>query len=394
MGKLDDATFLLGDAAEKLSELDENSVHTCITSPPYFGLRDYHADGQIGLEDSLEEYVQNLADVFSAVHRVLHPTGTVWLNIGDSYAGSGSPGGDFRDGKGGDQYKRSYDRDPVGLKKKDLCMVPSRVAMELQRRGWWLRSEVIWAKAVSHCDDYSGTCMPESATDRPTNSHEKLFLLSKSADYFYDEEAVAEPLADPSRAGSQRGKYEHAQRDVEKANQIRPGQGKTGTSRKLRDVWTFNPASFDGAHFATYPLGLIEPCVKASTSAKGVCSECHAPYVRTTEVVEREVAGGSRSIPKDSRGAYRDRQGQSQHDRDGLTQSEKETTGWEASCDCDAEIEKATVLDPFSGAATTGIAALKHGRKYVGVDVNEEYIELSKKRIREHGQVPTNHSFW
>lgn len=347
MGKLDNATFLHGDATEQLKTLEDNSVHACITSPPYFGLRDYHADGQIGLEDSLSAYIYNLTEVFEEVRRVLHPSGSFWLNIGDSYAGSGGPGGDFRDGKGGDTYKRRYDRNPEGLKKKDLCMVPSRMAIALQDEGWWLRSEVIWAKAVSFNDEYSGTCMPESVTDRPTNSHEKLYLLTKSDDYFYDQEAVAEPLADPSNAGNVRGDSGHSRRDVKGANRIRKGHGKTGSKRKLRDVWTFNPTSYDGAHFATYPMELIEPCVKASTSSHGVCSNCGAPY------------------------------------------DEEEPT-----CDCGAEPEPATVLDPFNGAATTGLAALKHGRRYLGIDVNEDYLEISRNRIKQHEEIPTNHSFW
>jgi DNA modification methylase len=360
MSKLDNATFLTGDATEKLSELDENSIHCVVTSPPYFGLRDYHADGQIGLEEDLEEYIGNLTEVFNQVRRVLHPSGTFWLNIGDSYAGSGGPGGDFRDGKGGDNYGRSYDRDVQGLKKKDLCMVPSRVALRQQSEGWWLRSEIIWAKAISFNDEYTGSCMPESATDRPTNSHEKLYLFSKSRDYFYDEEE---------------------------------GKDLNG-GRKPRDVWTFNPSAFSEEHFATYPLGLVEPCVKAGSSSYGVCSKCGAPYERKTEVVSREVAGGLRDIPEESRGNYTKRQGGSQHDRGGMTQSEKETVGWEPTCNCEASVEPATVLDPFSGAATTGVAALKHGRKYIGIDVNGEYNEMAKKRVREHGDVPANHDFW
>ena len=394
MGKLENAKLRTGGAKEELQKLPEGSVSACITSPPYFGLRDYHADGQIGLEESLEDYIQNLADIFDEVHRVLHSKGTLWLNLGDSYSGSGGPGGDFRDGKGGDVYNRQYDRSPSGLKKKDLCMVPSRVAMDLQRRGWWIRSEVIWAKAISFCDGYTGTCMPQSAEDRPTNSHEKLFLLSKSKDYFYDEEAVAQPIADQSRIGEVRGNSGHSARGEEKVNQINPGQGVMKPTKKLRDVWTFNPASFSSKHFATFPLGLIEPCIKAGSPKKGVCSECGAPFERKTEIVDRKIAGGSRSIPKESRGTYKNNQGQSQHDRNGLTQSKTKTKGFKATCDCGSEPEPATVLDPFSGAATTGIAALKHGRKYIGIDVNEDYNELAKERIRDHKEVPANHTFW
>jgi len=394
MGKLDRATFFHGDAKKQLKNLESNSIHCVITSPPYFGLRDYHADGQIGLEESLNQYINNLCDVLDEVHRVLHPSGTLWLNIGDSYAGSGGPGGDFRDGKGGDTYKRQYNRNPDALKKKDLCMVPSRVAMELQSRGWWLRSEIVWAKAVSFCEGHTGSCMPESAEDRPTNSHEKLFLLSKSKDYFYDGEAVSQPIEDMSRVGEVRGDTGHSRRDTDMANRIGEGSGVMKPTKKLRDVWTFNPAIFTGAHFATYPEGLIEPCVQAGTPEKGVCSECHAPYKRKTETVSRQVGGGASSIPEDSRGAYTERQGDSQHDREGLTESQSQTVGWEPTCDCDAEAERATVLDPFSGAATTGIVALKYGRKYIGIDVNEDYNDMAKERIREHSDVPAHHDFW
>jgi DNA modification methylase len=351
MGKLDYAKFLHGDAKKQLKSIENNSIHSVITSPPYFGLRDYHADGQIGLEENLEHFISNLTEVFNEVRRVLHPSGTFWLNIGDSYAGSGGPGGDFRDGKGGDNYGRSYDRDVQGLKKKDLCMVPARVALRQQSEGWWLRSEIIWAKALSFNDKYSGSCMPESAPDRPTNGHEKLYLFSKSRDYFYDEKAVAEKIEDPSRIGEVRGNTGHSARGEEKVNQIDPNQGVMKPTKKLRDVWTFNPASFTEEHFATYPLGLVEPCVKAGTPAGGVCSDCKTPYKRNEN-------------------------------------------SWKPDCDCDAKVEPATVLDPFSGAATTGIAALKHGRKYIGIDINEDYNELAKDRIREHKEVPANHSFW
>jgi hypothetical protein len=178
------------------------------------------------------------------------------------------------------------------------------------------------------------------------------------------------------------------------ANRIGEGSGVMKPTKKLRDVWTFNPAIFTGAHFATYPEGLIEPCVQAGTPEKGVCSECHAPYERKTETVSRQIGGGARSIPEESRGAYREKQGESQHDREGLTESQSQTVGWEPTCDCDAEAERATVLDPFSGAATTGIVALKYGRKYIGIDVNEDYNDMAKERIREHSDVPAHHDFW
>jgi DNA modification methylase len=269
------------------------------------------------------------------------------------------------------------------------------VALELQSRGWWLRSEIIWAKSISFNEKYSGSCMPESAGDRPTNGHEKFYLLSKSPDYFYDEEAVAEPIADTSRIGEVRGNTGHSARDEEKVNQIDPGQGVMKPTKKLRDVWTFNPASFTDEHFATFPLGLVEPCVKAGTPAHGVCSNCGAPYERETES-DVELRSGSGKAGREPEGKHEGRQETTSGSYDvrmGGTPKTK-TVGWKQACDCDASVKPATVLDPFSGAATTGIAALKHGRKYIGVDVNEDYNELAKKRIREHKDVPANHNFW
>lgn len=238
--------------------------------------------------------------------------------------------------------------------------------------------------------------MPESATDRPTNGHEKIYLLSKSKDYFYDEQAVAQPIADMSRVGEVRGDTGHSRRDVDKANRITEGSGVMTSTKKLRNVWTFNPATFAKEHFATYPVELIEPCIKAGSSSYGVCSECKAPYERVTERVETGHDGseyGKRHVEANAQdGTWENSTLGSSGGSPGT--ANKQTVGWEPTCDCDADVEPTTVLDPFNGAATTGIAALKHGRQYIGIDVNEDYIELSKNRLREHSDVPTEHSFW
>jgi len=396
MGKLDDVKFLKGDAKEKLKEIPDEHIHTCVTSPPYFGLRDYHHDGQIGLEEGLTDYINNLVEVFLEVKRVLHPTGTLWLNIGDSYSGSGGPGGDFRDGKGGDEYGRSYDRNPKGLKGKDLCMVPERVSMALQEEGYYLRSKIIWAKAVSFNDKYSGSCMPESAQDRPTNSHEMFYLFSKFPKYFYDEKAVAEAVHNPSRIGEIRGKHKDSKRDTENANRIMKGGGEIGSTRKLRDVWTINPAQFSEAHFAVFPIELVEPSIKAGTSQYGVCSECGNPYKRVTEENVELCSGLGKSGRKPQEkhknsieshsGDYDIRMG---------PKKTTETVGWEKTCNCEnSKVEKARVLDPFAGSGTTAIASLKHQRKFIGIELNEDYIDLAKKRIKNHDKVPKNHKFW
>lgn len=273
MSNLEKATFLEGDAKEQLQGLPAESAQTAVTSPPYWALRNYGQEGQIGLEQEVDVYIERLCGVLDEVHRVLADDGTLWLNIGDSYAGSGKgpTGGDV----GGEQHyleESVSNLVPEGTKPKDLVGIPWRVATELRERGWYLRSDIIWHKRDP---------MPESVKDRPASSHEHIFLFSKSSKYYYDHEAA-----------------------------------------KGRDVWTVNTASLSEAHFAVYPVGLVEPCVLAGSK-------------------EGEV-----------------------------------------------------VLDPFSGAGTTGIAALKNDREYVGIDINPEYNDLARKRIREHDQVPTNHSWW
>ncbi len=355
--KLENATFLCGDAEDKLSELQSNSVQVCITSPPYWGLRDYGERDQLGLEDSPHEYVKNLTQVFREVKRVLHPSGTFWLNIGDSYNGSGGTGTKPNLRPNQKEHGAPATRFD-GLKPKDKTLVPSRVALALQEDGWWVRQEIIFAKGISFCEDYSGTCMPESVSDRCSTSHEKFYHLSKSKNYFYDIDAVRES-------------YQSKKRDIDRAHVT--GRGKqdystaflgsdqrdksggypfTNGGRNLRSVWTINPSQFKGAHFAVFPLDLVEPPVKAGSPSGGVCTECKIPY--------RKVDGK-----------------------------------WAKRCDCETdETEPATILDPFMGAGTTGIAALKHGRRFVGIDINDEYIEMAKNRIRKHEEVPLSHDWW
>src|SRR3990167_2407264 len=201
-----------GDCREVLRSLDAESVHVVVTSPPYWGLRDYGVAGQLGLEPTPEAYVDSLADVFHEVRRVLRPDGTVWLNLGSTYYGSGGAGGDYNENgirEGQPRYKQRVvdpstkqatnasadfpaphrSRNSGRWKPKDLVPIPWLVALELQRQGWWLRSEIIWAKK---------SAMPESVTDRPTRSHEQVFLLAKSKNYFYDSLAIADPLDRPS----------------------------------------------------------------------------------------------------------------------------------------------------------------------------------------------------
>ena len=333
---LKNVDFLIGDAKEKLQELPADHVQTAITSPPYFGLRDYEKENQIGLEESIDDFVENLCNIINETGRVLRSDGTFWLNMGDTYHTGNIESGD--------------------IKPKDQCLVPHRVAIELQRRGWYVRSTVIW---------YRTTAPPESVKDRPTNAHEYFFLLSQSKKYFYDHFAIKEPM--------------------------KTGAG--GSLKNKRDVWPVPGASFGGDHFAVMPLKLVEDPIKASTSKKGQCADCGAPIKRTIErggVAYKDAGNRKRAEAPGSKIT----KGHNSVFQEGVIQNEK-TSGWEPTCDCDTEeTEPQVVLDPFCGSGTTGIAALKHGRKFVGIDLNEEFVDIAKERIQNHEDVPANHSFW
>ena len=249
-------TIYLGDALETLRHMESESVQCVVTSPPYYGLRDYGVEGQIGLEDTPEAYVAKLVEVFREVKRVLKKDGVVWLNMGDSYASTSPPGGnsgvpkEWQRPSRGESMKAIAKMGP-GLKTKDLLGMPWRVAFALQSDGWWLRQDIIWAK---------NNPMPESVTDRCTKSHEYIFLLSKAATYFYNADAIKEKAvyAGQMRGGSHK-RYE--QNNAAMDNKIYD-------TRNRRDVWTFRVEPFPNAHFATFPMELPETCIKAG-SKKG-----------------------------------------------------------------------------------------------------------------------------
>ncbi len=259
-----------GDVLDVLRAAPDECIQTVVTSPPYWGLRDYGIDGQIGLEQTPDEYVAHLVAVFREVRRVLRSDGTVWLNLGDSYAASGSGGGPGKQSTNVGSVNIPPRSAPPGLKVKDLVGVPWRVALALQADGWYLRSEIIWSK---------NNPMPDSVRDRPVRSHEHVFLLTKSPRYFYDADAVKEPTVS--------------------------GEG----TRSRRTVWTIAIQHFRGAHFATFPEKLVEPCILAG------------------------------SAPGD------------------------------------------VVLDPFAGSGTTGVVALRHKRRFTGIELNPEYAAIAEARI-------------
>jgi DNA modification methylase len=254
--------LLIGDCRERLRELDACSVHTCVTSPPYFGLRDYGVDGQIGLEGTPDAFIAELVAVFREVRRVLRDDGTLWLNLGDSYAsGRGESQGTDPKQSARRFGKRPQDGKLDGLKPKDLIGIPWRAAFALQADGWYLRQDIIWAKPNP---------MPESVRDRCTKAHEYLFLLSKGPRYHFDAEAIAEAAAYPDGAGNKAAYQVEGERPGENAN-LGGSLHKIGArdTRNKRSVWTVGSEPFKGAHFATFPPSLIEPCIIAGCPVGG-----------------------------------------------------------------------------------------------------------------------------
>ena len=263
------------DALCALQELPSESVHCCVTSPPYFALRDYGLDAQIGQEDTPEQYIDRLTAVFSELYRVLRKDGTLWLNIADTYCGTGNKGGyaDPKNPKGRTGQRIARNSRVTGCKQKDLIGIPWLLAFSLREQGWYLRSDIIWQKQNP---------MPESCKDRPTRCYEHIFLLSKEKKYYYDAAAIAEPLA-PTTAE----RYRRARSTNSKYIQEIPGQGKVQglnrprdggyyddalmpTTRNKRDVWLINTVPYKGAHFAAFPPKLAETCILAGCPKGGI----------------------------------------------------------------------------------------------------------------------------
>lgn len=323
------------DCLDGLKKLPDNSIDCCVTSPPYYALRDYGVDGQIGLEETPEEYISKLTEVFMEVYRVLKPEGTLWINIGDSYNGNKKGNTEKNKNK---RVAESNDFEKKlwkGAKPKDLIGIPWMLAFSLRNAGWYLRQDIIWHKPNP---------MPESVTDRCTKSHEYIFLLSKSQKYYFDYEAISEPCADQNRTNYQSGsrsngenkdrndndlgersklwkpRTKNCQYDGQQPNtmHLRREQGlpdKEYTVRNKRDVWSVNVKPDSVAHFATYPEELIVPCILAGCPSGGV------------------------------------------------------------------------VLDPFMGSGTTARVAIKLNRHFVGFELNPEYCKIIEKKIQVSGDL-------
>lgn len=306
-----------GDALSVLKTLESESIQMCVTSPPYYGLRDYGVDGQIGLEDTPDQFIQSLVDVFREVRRVLRDDGTLWVNIGDSYAAQrsgthppaetlagGSHGHTF-DGKNvnrgrKDGYNPTRNASAIGLKHKDLIGIPWMLAFALRDDGWYLRQDIIWHKPNP---------MPESVKDRCTKSHEYIFLLSKSQKYYFDYEAIQEDAIWKSDKRNGEGRIAYDGKRTAKGTMAQQSFVTVTDKRNKRDVWSVCTKPYSGAHFATYPEELILPCILAGSKRGDI------------------------------------------------------------------------VVDPFNGAATTGVVCAKNGRDYIGIELNPEYIKISEDRI-------------
>lgn len=403
---------------EQLRTMPSESVHCVVTSPPYWGLRDYGVPGQLGLEASPYEYIEKIVTGFKELRRVLRSDGTLWLNMGDSYNGQGARAPN-RKANGDFSYRAGGRAIEVGsLKSKDLIGMPWRVAFALQVDGWYLRQDIIWAKP---------NAMPESVSDRCTKSHEYLFLLSKSEVYFYDAEAIKEPCSTNThtRGGGinpkakQSGQHSrmrvdrdprHTRKDqtphLGRAIQsgfaratshgtsvprIRQNESFSGaispglvTHRNKRDVWAIATAPFPEAHFATFPLAIPLTCIQAATSERGCCASCGTPLRR---IVERFDTGIRDKFP-DGWESQAGHHGSFHHKgrEAGKTGQEiwsTRTTGWMQECCRLFNLQPApcVVLDPFAGAGTTGIAARKLERSFIGIELNPEYAQMAIGRI-------------
>ena len=379
--------IMQGNCLDQLKLLDSGSVQTCVTSPPYWGLRDYGNADQLGLEPTPELYVANMVEVFREVKRVLRDDGTVWLNLGDSYAGNCSRASNGGRAGFGNPRETIINRMPEGLKNKDLVGIPWLVAFALRADGWYLRQDIIWHKPNP---------MPESVTDRCTKAHEYIFLLSKSSKYYYDAEAVKEPANYDGRNDTfmkKSGKYESGEFLVNtNANSVHsrgherwPSKDADGNhTRNKRSVWIVSTQPYKEAHFATFPPKLIEPCILAGASHKA-CEVCGAPWERVMEKIPQEP--NSRCKSNKSTEVVTKYRGKKSIETSvfntGILHNTT-TTGWQPTCNCEQNgTGKSIVLDPFAGSGTTLMVAEENGRDSIGIELSEEYCKLIRNRLSE-----------
>lgn len=397
-----------GDARAWAGTLPAQSIQTIVTSPPYYGLRSYlpadHPDKgrELGGEATVGEYVANLVALFAALRPALRDDGTLWINLGDSYANDAKWGG----ATGGKHVGGLHGATGIGREKratgfppKSLIGVPWRVAFALQDDGWVLRSDIVWHKPNP---------MPESVTDRPTRAHEYLFLFSKRPRYFYDAAAIAEPISQasidrisqPNFANQTGGEKDYAngtnparsmRKTLENFAKKQDGHGRRhagfnerydfdnpAPTRNKRDVWSIPTQPYPGSHYAVMPAELVRPCILAGTSARGACAACGAPWRRVVERTE-VVAASHKGSAFDRGKTGVNGLGRVQ---DGERYEARPTGDWEPSCACGvAETVPCLVADPFLGSGTVAAVAIEEGRRWAGCDLDERNAALVAGRI-------------
>lgn len=402
--------ILRGDCMARMKELPDRSVHCIVTSPPYWGLRSYLPRGsegkrfEIGCEPTWQQYVNNLVLVFREARRILRNDGLLFLNLGDCYiTGAGaanSPGGGAQGEKWRGDPTQPNRMPQTGIKPKEVAGLPWRVALALSDDGWYLRQDFIWCKGLSFLPTYAGSVMPESVIDRATKSHEYVFMLCKSESYFFDQEAVKEAATHTSEAKYHNGLNGYGGREngTVAGSSTRKFAADPG-KRNLRSVWVVPTKPFKGAHFATMPPALVEPCVKAGTSEKGVCPDCGAPWIRIKREVGKSVtpamirAGANQSGGYSGHGIkdYKSAAVQNPSDtKRRILDSMSKTFeyDWEPSCGCGGglfplkEPVPATVMDPFGGSGTTKLVAEQLGRKAIIIELNPEYAAIAEERTK------------
>jgi len=334
--KSNNGILYYGDAAELPTRVKANSVHCVVTSPPYWGKVDYMEGepDQLGLDKTPQQYVDRLVSIFKGIRKILHPSGTVWLNIQDTNCVPSTK----REGELGMK---------PGVPAKNRIGIPWKVAFALQADGWWLRSDNVWWKVNGN---------REPVRDRPTYEHEYVFLLTKKAHYFYDQVAVYQPLKSGDRYAGDRRKI-----TTESGGMFHGGHNRKAklSGKNLGSVWNIPTQGRTDSHYAAFPDKLVSRCIKAGTSLKGCCSVCYAPLKRVTERINEDCA--------------------------------PETVGWEPTCGCNATIVPCTVLDPFMGRGTTALVAESLMKNWIGSEKSDEFCELIKQNLinRKVGLLPT-----
>ena len=378
--------ILQGDALQQLKGLPEKSINMCMTSPPYWALRDYGVEGQLGLEPTFEEYINDLCNIFDEVKRVLRDDGTCWVNLGDTYSGSGNGSNDYRNTKTknyrkGEILYKGQKSGKTSVSNKSLLMIPFRFVIEMVNRGWILRNTIIWHKR---------NCMPSSIKDRFTVDFEYLFFFSKKPKYYFEtqyEPSNYDGRKDTVMKGSPKydvptgwdtknrshtkleGRYAGNQQNRKHERWKKDDKG--NFVRQKRCVWDIKTKGLKEAHFAVYPEELCENPIKAGCP-EFVCVKCGNPKIKIYEKIEKEYKKREDCATK---------QYAKSHHNDLI---EKKDLGYKPTCLCNTDFTGGIVLDPFFGAGTTGLVALKQNKKFIGIELNKEYIEIANKRLKPH----------